>query len=447
MIVNIITTVIFFMLAAIIFSVTGFFFAHVIYRRAIQDKETQLNNAQQEKYKLSEKIECLQQKNSEFSANDQALNVQLSAEKDKLHELKKTFEQQKDTFRNEFQVLSETVLKKRQQELDKKNEILLNPLKKELEVFRDRVNRIHTETQRSHASLETQIKNICAASMTIDQEAKNLTQALKGNSQQRGAWGEMVLEQTLQMCGLIKDTHYSVQDTFHIEGEKKRTDFIIKLPGDKQIIIDSKVTFDYEKVVSAESEQAREKAVKGLIQAIKKYINDLAEKDYLNLPKIHSPGFLLMFMPLEAAYITALQYDKTLFDYGYNKKIVLVSHTTLTPVLYTVSNLWMLEQGNKVAREISEEAGKIYNQVCLVAERFQRLGNTLNTTSKQYNDVVTAIMGRGGLHRKVENFTQISGKITKTMPNLEEQHFNCNVSLLKEIENKNTPSVKGTSNN
>ncbi|MCY4330361.1 MAG: DNA recombination protein RmuC, partial [Endozoicomonadaceae bacterium] len=245
---------------------------------------------------------------------------------------------------------------------------------------------------------------------------------------------ETVLEQTLQMCGLIKDTHYSVQETFHTEGEKKRTDFIIKLPDNKQIIIDSKVTFDYEKVVAAESEQNRELAIKGLIQAVKKHINDLAAKDYFNLAGIHSPGFVLMFMPLEAAYITVLQHEKTLFDYGYAKKVVLVSHTTLIPVLYTVANLWMLEQGNKEARKMSEEAGKIYNQVCLVAERFQRLGNTFNTASKQYNEVVTAIMGRGGLHRKVENFKQISGKITKTMPALEEQHFNYNTSSLKEIE-------------
>jgi len=138
---------------------------------------------------------------------------------------------------------------------------------------------------------------------------------------------------------------------------------------------------------------------------------------------VHSPSYVLMFMPIESAYIEALKWSKDLFAYGYSKNIVLVSHTTLIPILRVVANLWMLDQSNQQAREISTRAGDIYNSVCMVATRIQKLGNTLNTASKHYNDTVTAISGRQGLQGKVERFTQFSTQANKDMPKLEARHF------------------------
>jgi DNA recombination protein RmuC len=155
---------------------------------------------------------------------------------------------------------------------------------------------------------------------------------------------------------------------------------------------------------------------------VKRHIDDLASKDYTNLIGVRSPSFVLMFMPIEPAYIEALKYEKDLFSYGYERNIVLVSHTTLIPILRTVANLWMMERSNKEAREISEKAGDIFNQVCEVAIRLQKLGGSLGAASNHYNDTLRSLVGRQGLHGKVERFEQLSSKVSKTMPVLEPLH-------------------------
>jgi DNA recombination protein RmuC len=195
------------------------------------------------------------------------------------------------------------------------------------------------------------------------------------------------------------------------------------LPDGKHIIIDSKVSLvAYDRAVSAESPEEYNLAMAEHIKSVRKHIDDLAAKDYTNLIGMHSPSFVLMFMPIEPAYIEALKNNKDLFEYGYKKNIVLVSHTTLIPILRTVSNLWMIERSNTEAREISEKAGDIYNSVCTVAERLSKLGGTLNTASNHYNNTVKALAGQQGLYGKVERFTQLSAKVTKSLPVLEPSH-------------------------
>jgi len=226
------------------------------------------------------------------------------------------------------------------------------------------------------------------------------------------------------MSGLIEDAHFAVQSSFKDdEGKQKQTDYLIKLPDDKHIIIDSKVSLvAYDRAVSADTEEEYNLAMAEHVKAVRRHIDDLAGKDYTNLVGMRSPSFVLMFMPIEPAYIEALKSNKDLFEYGYKKNIVLVSHTTLIPILRTVSNLWMIERSNAEAREISEKAGDIYNQVCTVAERLNKLGGTLNTVSNHYNDTVTALAGKQGLYGKVERFTKLSAKVTKSMPAIEPAH-------------------------
>jgi DNA recombination protein RmuC len=223
------------------------------------------------------------------------------------------------------------------------------------------------------------------------------------------------------MSGLVEEAHFEAQTSFKdVDGKQKQTDYLIKLPDGKHIIIDSKVTLNaYDRVVSADTPEAYELAMAEHLRAVRKHIDDLASKDYANLIGMKSPSFVLMFMPIEAAYIEALKHTKDLFEYGYNKGIVLVSHTTLIPILRTVSNLWMIERSNTQAREISDKAGEIYNQVSIIAERLAKLGGTLNTASRQFNSTVKALAGQQGLYGKVERFSKLSTKVTKSLPHLE----------------------------
>lgn len=298
---------------------------------------------------------------------------------------------------------------------------LLKPFREQIESFQKRTNEVHDASLKSQVQLGEEIKKVLDIGLKMSSDAHNLTTALKGDSQQRGAWGETQLERTLEMSGLISGAHYEAQSSFKDEeGRTKRTDYLIKLPDGKHLIIDSKVTLNaYTRVVEAETQEEYQLAMKEHCQAVRRHIDDLRGKDYSSLIGIRSPNYVLMFMPIEAAYIEALKYDQSLFEEGYNKGVVLVSHTTLIPILRTVANLWMLDDSTKEARELGDRAGDIYNSVCLVAERLEKLGSQLDTASKSYNQTVKALVGNQGLVGKVERFKQLSAKATKTMPNVE----------------------------
>ncbi len=224
------------------------------------------------------------------------------------------------------------------------------------------------------------------------------------------------------------------------EGKRKLPDFIIKLPDNKNLIIDSKVSLiDYDRAIGATTDEERVDALNAHAQAVRNHIDDLASKDYANLPGIGSPDFVLMFMPIEPAYIEAMKHNKGLFNYGYQKGVVMVSHTTLMPILRTVANLWMVEHSNQEAKEISSRAGDIYNQVCLVADRLHKLGNTLKAANNHYNDTVTGLAGKQGLHGKVERFQLLSTRANKDMAVLEPIH--------DDIENGRLESVTETTDN
>ena len=216
-----------------------------------------------------------------------------------------------------------------------------------------------------------------------------------------------------------------MQDSFSDSaGKVKRTDFLVRLPEDRQLIIDSKVTLNaYERTIAAETPEHYERAMTEHVLAVRKHIDELASKDYTRLTGMKSPSYVLMFMPMESAYIEALKHNKELFQYGFNKQVVLVSHTTLIPILRTVANLWMLERSNAEAREISDMAADIYNKVTAVAEGLRNLGGSLTTVGNHYNKAVVALAGKQGLFGKVEKFEKISAKISKALPDIEPRDF------------------------
>lgn len=391
----------------------------IVQKQHIDDTAT-IDKYTRDNQKLSTELAAMQ-------SNMREQKTLYAAKEEQLIELKQQFEKQKALLTNEFQVLSEKIIKQREQsltEVNKQNVVaLLQPLNQKIQDFQHRVNQVHSETVKGNSDLGAEIKKVLDIGLKMSDQANNLTSALKGDSQQRGAWGEAQLERTLEMSGLIVDEHFSKQEAFQDEdGKRKQTDYIVKLPMNKHIIIDSKVSLvDYEKAIAtpAQDEKVYLAAMDNHVRSIRAHIDSLASKNYAQLSTLHSPSFVLMFMPIEPAYIEALKHDKSLFGYGYEKNIVLVSHTTLIPILRTVANLWMFEQSHKEVKNISDKAGEIYNSVCLVAERFQRLGNTLTTVNKQYNDTVTAISGNQGLTGKVERFTKISKKADKKLPHID----------------------------
>lgn len=397
------------------------------------EKVQQLSANENERLGLREMVDNSNRKVSRLEADIREQNAKLVAEHEKLASLKTQFEEQKNLLKNEFKVVSEEIIKERQEMLVEKNKesvsTLLKPLQDQIEGFQKRVNEVHDESVKGNTNLKTEIENVMKMGIKMRDEASSLTTALKGDSQQRGAWGEAQLERTLEMSGLVESDHYEKQSSFIDEdGRRKQTDYLIKLPGDKCIIIDSKVSLNaYERACSTQELDEQTIAMKAHVTAVRSHINDLALKEYTNLSAIHSPDFVLMFMPVEPAYIEAMKQDPELFGFGYSKNIILVSHTTLIPILRTVANLWMLDHSNKEARQIGEKANDIFNSVVLVSERLGKLGKTLNTASTHFNDTVTSLAGMQG---KVTGFNKLSNKAKKSMPELEPKEIQFDTTKL-----------------
>jgi DNA recombination protein RmuC len=386
------------------------------------EQKDNLNEQKQEYVSLQKELQ-------ELSNTHTELKTTLEKREEHFKEQMQQLSETKQSLTTEFENLASKIFEEKGKTFTQTSQTsidgMLKPFREQIEGFQKRVNDVHDDALKGNTSLNSEIKKVLDIGLQMSQEANNLTSALKGDSQQRGAWGEAQLQRTLEMSGLVQDTHFEAQSAFKdAEGKNKLTDYLIKLPDGKHIIIDSKVSLvAYDRAVGAETPEAYNLAMSEHIKSVRKHIDDLASKDYTNLVGMRSPNFVMMFMPIEPAYIEALKNNKDLFEYGYKKNIVLVSHTTLIPILRTVSNLWMMERSNTEAKEISEKAGDIFNQVCLVAERLTKLGGTLNTASNHYNNTVKALAGNQGLYGKVDRFNQLSVKVSKTLPVLEPAHM------------------------
>ena len=402
----------------------------------LQKRRQELTAAQSEaiaqKTAAALTVERNQALESELTTLQQELssvNAQLSAqgatllERDAHHQNQmKWVEESRTTLRAELEVIGQKLLASSGKALETTNQksldSLLKPLAEKIDQFQTRVNQVHTDMVRNSASLGEQIKHLESVGVSMSGEAQNLTRALKGDKKLVGNWGEAQLEKTLELAGLRRGEHYDAQVAIRDEqGDRHLPDFVIRLPEGKNLVIDSKVSLvDYERAVTAETDAERSSALEAHAKAVKNHIDALSAKDYANLPGMESPDFVLMFMPVEPAYIEVMRSQRELFNHGYQKNVVLVSHTTLMPILRTVANLWMIEHSNREAREISERAGDIYNTVCLLGDRLYALGASISTTANKYNDVVKATQGKQGLLGKVSRFQSLSQRANKSFP-------------------------------
>ncbi|MGY8860378.1 MAG: DNA recombination protein RmuC [Pseudomonadales bacterium] len=384
------------------------------------------------------------QLNASLQENTQ-LQTQQDEREDRHLEQIKLLNETRDNLKKEFENLANKIFEDKGKSFTTTSqaslEVLLKPFREQITGFQTRINEVHSESIKGNTALEKEIQKVLEIGLEMNSQASNLTVALKGDKKAVGNWGEAQLERTLELAGLQSGEHYEAQSVYRDgEGKRKLPDFIIKLPDNKNLIIDSKVSLiDYDRAIGATTDEERVGALNAHAQAVRNHIDDLASKDYANLPGIGSPDFVLMFMPIEPAYIEAMKHNKGLFNYGYQKGVVMVSHTTLMPILRTVANLWMVEHSNQEAKEISSRAGDIYNQVCLVADRLHKLGNTLKAANNHYNDAVTGLAGKQGLHGKVERFQLLSTRANKEMAVLEPIH--------DDIENSRLESVTETTDN
>lgn len=395
---------------------------HRRYKDSVSEALTRGDVAKEALESLKAEMATLNERLSASLAREEGLKATLAV-KETEHAAKiALLDDAKKVLRLEFEKAAQTLVSQGERSLASRNQEsldqLLKPLAEKIDGFQSRVNQVHTDLTGQNAVLKTQIKQLHDMGEVMSSEASNLTQALKGDKKLVGNWGEAQLERTLELAGLRRGEHYEAQQAFKGEdGQRLLPDFVIFLPQDKHIVIDSKVSLvDYERAVTADDDAIRTQSLSAHANAVKRHIDQLSDKDYGNLAGLQSPDFVLMFMPVEPAYIEIMRTNRDLFNYGYKKNVILVSHSTLMPILRTVANLWMLERSNEEAREISDRAGDIFNAVCLVAERMESVGSSLSQTTRRYNDAVKSLVGRQGLHGKVDRFQTLSTRVSKSFP-------------------------------
>lgn len=297
-------------------------------------------------------------------------------------------------------------------------EATLNPLKQQLSDFRKRVDEVYGQETADRNRLVGQISELQKQTQQISQDAINLTQALKGGSKAQGNWGEVVLERLLEQSGLQKGREYETQVSLvNEEGGRRNPDVIVRLPENKDIIIDAKVSLlDYERYCSEESEAARGPHLKAHIQSLRAHINGLSFKDYENLPGLRTLDFVFIFVPVEAAFMLALQEEPGLFREAYDKHIILVSPTTLLATLRTVENIWRYEKQNRNAEKIATQAGALLDKFVMLVAAMDEVGKSLGRTQDAYDKVRAHLStGRGNLIKRAEDIRKLGAKTKKQL--------------------------------
>ncbi len=338
---------------------------------------------------------------------------------------KDDLKQMEERFRVEFQNIAQKIFEEKANTFKTQSSEalghLLNPLKEKIGSFQEQVQKaFHTEAKERH-SLKSEIERIASVNEKMTRETENLTQALKGDVKAQGTWGEVVLEKILAESGLRKDEDYVVQGKDlgmkHPEtGRPLKPDVVVKLPDEKHIIIDSKVTLDSYRKYCETDEAEQELHLKAFIQSMKAHVKGLEERRYQDTEGLGTPDFVLMFMPIEGAYSLALQAESELHEFAWGKRIVIVSPTTLFVTLRTIAQLWNIEAQNKNALAIAQESGKLYDKFVGFLEDMEKLGSQLQTTQRTYNDAFNKLSaGKGNLIGKTEKLRELGAKASKSI--------------------------------
>ena len=351
------------------------------------------------------------------------------AEADKRHsqelldKQKQELEQMQQRLTTEFENIANKVLQNRQEEFTQQSrkqisDILL-PLNERIKDFREQVSNAFSQETREKASLQAELKHLIDLNQTLSKDATSLTQALKGDVKKQGNWGEFILEKVLEASGLRKGIEYEREVVVHgVEGDTLRPDVIIRMPDNKQIIVDSKVSLvAYEQLQHAENDEQYKSLLKAHTESLKQHVKELYDKQYQRATGLNTPDFVLMFVPIEASYSVAIQADNTLYDYALERKIVIVSPTTLLATLHTISYVWKQDNQSKNALEIARLAGAMYDKLCGTMDDFQKVQKSLDAAQNAYNETLKKLSeGNGNVLRTADRIRELGAKASKTLP-------------------------------
>lgn len=404
--------------------------------------EERLNARDREMAALNERLREAARENREISlaASKAAVRIAeletlLNEERKQTAEKLELLDAAKQHLRLEFQNVAQRIFEDKSRRFTDQNrdnlDQLLNPFRVQLKEFEKKVDETYQKEARERFSLRQEVLRLQDLNQQIQSDAVNLTRALKGQAKTQGAWGEVVLERVLELSGLHKGREYETQGSFRdAQGRQLRPDVVVHLPEQKDVVIDSKVSLTaYERYVNAADEELRGQAVRQHLASLHGHLKDLQSKQYQMLPDLKSLDFVLMFIPVEGAFLLALEEDDLLFRKAFEQNIMIVSPSTLLVTLRTIQNIWRYEYQNRNALEIARQAGNLYDHFVRFVADLEKIGEHLDRTRHCYDQAYKRLTtGRGNLVRRAEGLRQlgISNSRELSSSTLEKAHLDLN---------------------
>lgn len=389
----------------------------------LASRRDRLSQLEQENRDLRLRAESLSDEFNQLKVELREQQVTLDKERRSAAEKMELLEKNRDALKQEFENLANRIFDQKSERFSQQSKTsldsLLNPFRDQLQDFRKRVEDVYTTETRDRQALRSEIKSLQDLNRQITEEAANLTRALKGDKKVQGNWGELILERVLERSGLRKGVEYETQGSYRDEDNQlMRPDVIVHLPDQRNLVVDSKVSLlAYQQWVVAEEDSARDEALKQHVEAVRSHIRSLSEKDYSQLNGLHSPDFVLLFMPIEPAFVAAFQQDENLFAEAFERKIIVVTPTTLLATLRTIENIWRYERQSQNARRIADRAGAVYDKLRVFVEAMERLGTQLHTAQGTYDNAMnTLTRGRGNLISQANRFVELGVRVKKELP-------------------------------
>jgi DNA recombination protein RmuC len=392
-------------------------------RSELENKSTQLLRAQGDLVQALQERDAARAQATEAEAHGRELASRMEAERaaqdGRLQDLEKAHAAMSDRFK----VIAEQILEEKSAKFTEQNRQslgqLLDPLKTQLTEFKGKVEQAYDQEGKERSALAEQVRNLITLNQTLSKEAHNLTQALKNESKTQGNWGELILQRVLEAAGLAKDIAYQPQASQQTEdGRRLQPDVVIKLPGERNLVVDSKVSLvAYEEYVSGPDEPARERALKRHLESVRGHIKGLSGKEYQKLYGLKSIDFVLMFVPIEPAFMTAVTADSELFMDAWDKNVLLVSPSTLLFVVRTVAHLWRQEDQSRNAMAIAKRGSELYDRLVDFVKDLEAVGGSLQDASKSYSNAHRRLStGRGNVIRQAEMLRDLGVKPSKALP-------------------------------
>jgi DNA recombination protein RmuC len=342
------------------------------------------------------------------------------AQRERLAEQEKSINEIQQKFQLEFQNVANKLLDEKSQKFVETNranlDILLNPLKENIKAFEEKVDKVYNMEAAERNTLKGVISQLMELNKLISSEASNLTKALKGDNKKQGNWGEVILERVLERSGLVKDQEYRMQPSLtSADGSRFQPDVIIDLPDEKHLIIDSKVSLvAYERLVNCETEDERKLFSKAHVESIRSHVSGLSAKNYYDLYQINSPDFVLLFIPIESSFSFAVQIDAELFSDAWDKRVVIVSPSTLLATLRTIASIWKQERQNRNVLEIARLSGAMYDKFVGFVGDMESIGKNIKQSQSAYENAISKLTeGNGNLTKTAEKIKSLGAKANK----------------------------------